>query len=989
MHCRLKSLGFVLCLFFICAACSDPVDDDQELDGGVTADADAGPDADSDDATDGGEGEEDAFSQLRRPVEVVTDEYGMKHVYAESLEDLFFMNGYLYARDRYAQMEFFRRLATGRLAELAGGESSQAIDSDVMFRTLGLKREADAFVEENYDPDNEAFQILDAYTAGVNAYLDRYRDGEESMATAHEVMMGPSVVEDWEPADVLALGKLLAVQLTYTAPMWIDAHAMRQESVDTFDESASDEDHAARDGFIADVLRSAPAADTTQIDGFPSDGTAALTMPEETDPEVADATAPRVDPEVLENALSLHDGLHDLEGFADIDIFGRHDFFKRGSNNWMLDGDMTDSGHATVANDPHLDLNMPSVFYPIHLKLEDDIDGREPIELVGASILGVPGIAVGRTNEVAWGTTVGYYDYVDVYHEELDGDSHDEEPATVEFEGDEVEVERIEETIGVGTAGTIEEEIDMQLEVVPHHGPVLPPTEDGRPVERTDEEALSIKWVGLEASNEFEFLTRLWRAEEPDQVEEALDYYTVGSSNFVFAFSNGETFYSGQSDIPVREDGALTYDPVDNPEGNAPIFVLPSDGSAEWDGYLDDEDIPHAYNPEKGYVVTANNDQVGTTLDNNPFDDQHYLGGFYDLGFRAERITERITNETGERDEGEPLTLDDQIAIQDDGYDKVAERVVPHMVDAIDTVLDEEVPDDAAPDLAELRAEVDGREGDLQELRDLLDDWDYQAPATREPEGEDVTRSAAAALFNGAMQHVIDGVYADEFDEIGFYAAGNFQLPSSTQVLTRSLVHLLEADDEAQTYDDQVGDSLIFDDLETEDVVETRLTHLVTSLLKTRDRYADSQRLASVWDRDIDSPASSDPNDWVWGEMHGLSLEALIPFGQDQFRRPTEERGLPFYERPGGQFAVSPCDHGYNNYDFTCSAGSSLRMVHEMDPDGPTTYNAIPGGYTTDPSDPYYDSEVEIWNDADPRRIETDRDALEDQADDVTVFGDE
>jgi penicillin amidase len=960
-------------------ACSDPEDETVNPDAG--SDVAGELDADQDGAGDSDASSGDVFANLRRPTTVITDEYGMRHIYAESLEDLFFMNGFMYATDRFAQMEFYRRVATGTLGELLGGLSSSAVETDVLMRTLGLKRSAKAFVEQNYDPDNQSYQALDSFCEGVNAYIAKYRRGEVSPPSAMAQVMPASAIRDWEPADVLAVGKLLAVQLTYTAPLWIDAHNTRQAILDTFVSDASDPAMASRAGFLADVLRTAPATDATHIDGFPAGGTNALNLPNQ-----SDSKAPRISRDVLESALTLHDGLTGLPGFPDMDLFGRHNAFERGSNNWVLSGDLTASGHPNVANDPHLGLSLPTSFYPIHLELNDDIDGREPLKMVGAGILGVPGIVVGRTDKVAWGTTVGYYDYVDVYHENITGSSDGANPATVEFGGDQVEVERITETIGIGAFGDVTDEVDLTLEVVPHHGPILPPTESGLPVARTGSEGLSIKWVGLEANNEFDFLMGLWRAETPADVEEALDYYTVGSSNFVFGFSSGETFYSGQSNIPIRQDGALNYDPVDNPGGNAPIFVLPSDGTAEWDGFLSDEFIPHVYNRPEGYVVTANNDQVGATLDNNPFDEAPYLGGFYDIGFRAERITERITNATGERPADEKISLEQQIDIQNDGFDKVAERVVPHMVTAIDRALDETIDATDDPELQTLRADIAGRETTLAELRTLLSEWDFESPATREPTGDDIDRSAAASLFNASMVFLLPEVYADELSEVGLYSNGRFTLPSSTQVLIRSLVHLLDETEQTQTYDASVGDSIIFDDMATE-MTETRQTSLVRALLAGRDRLASGQNLAEVWGREIPSPGSGDPTDWVWGEMHGLRLDGLVPFAQAPFQRPSSERGLPFYERPGGQFAVSPCDHGYNNFNFTCTSGSSLRMVHDMDPSGPTTFNAVPGGYSGDPSSPYFDSEVEMWNRAEPRKLEDDRATLEQNADDVTVYG--
>src|SRR5699024_10783022 len=104
------------------------------------------------------------------------------HVYAESLEDLFFINGYLYATDRFGQMEFYRRIAAGTLGELFGEESPSAVRMDVMMRTLGLKRRAKAYIDRHFDPNLESFQAIMAYCAGVNAFLAQYREGKVDLA---------------------------------------------------------------------------------------------------------------------------------------------------------------------------------------------------------------------------------------------------------------------------------------------------------------------------------------------------------------------------------------------------------------------------------------------------------------------------------------------------------------------------------------------------------------------------------------------------------------------------------------------------------------------------------------------------------------------------------------------------------------------------------------------------------------------------------------
>lgn len=950
----------------------EPVD---EPDAGPTEDAD-GEDAVDDVADDVADDVEtdvvdnDEIGDLRESVEVYTDDQGTSHVYAETLEDLFWMNGYIKARDRLGQMEFYRRVSSGTLSEIVGGFSDEPIDVDVMFRTLGIHRTAREYWEEHYDPENESHLVLEHYAAGVNAFLEAWRDGEEEVNDAIAGLFPPEAVRDWEPYDSLAVAKLLSVQLTYYAPMYLELTELRRRAGEEFSDDADDPALAARSGIFTDLVRFAPATDSRHVDGFPN----AAVDPVE---------APGVSEELLANARRLHRGLTE-EGplGVDFDPFNARRSIIEGSNNWVVSGDHTESGYPQVANDPHLGLSLPTVFHPVRLVLEDDPDGREDLDLRGVGYPGAPGVVIGHTDSVAWGTTVTRFDYVDVYLEELSGPAGGDEPATVEHDGEQVEVEVIEETIGVGQLGNISEEIDLTIEVVPHRGPLLVPMEDGRPVERQDTEALSVRWVGHETSSEFEFLTRLWRAENPQQVDEALQYYSVGAANFVFGFPTGDIYYSTQTDIPLRAAGATTFHPRDNPEGTAPFFVLPGDGTADWEGFVPREEIPHVENPESGYVITANDDPAGTTFDNDPFDAEHYLGAYFDIGYRGARVDQLLSDRI---DDGQALTPDDHAALQEDGRDGLAADVVPHIVEAIDVVVDDDIDDEEYVDLGEVRDDVDDRTEDLQQLRDLLTNWDYHAVQTRNPEGEDADRSAAAVLFNTTMVYLLRNVFGDEMARLDAYEDGDWDFPQVGQALGRSLVFLLESPEEAESWSSEYQEALYFDDLER-DGIQTRLTMLIKSVLQARDRL----ELSSDWGErsgvEIDGPESGDPADWVWGRLHGLFLDGLLPGLESMFARP--QTAPPFYERPGGSFTVSPCGNDYTGFNFTCTHGAALRIVFDVDPDDPTTRYVLPGGVSEDPDSPHFLDQIERWNDADPYRMPNSRDELE-SIGEPEVFGGE
>jgi penicillin amidase len=912
-------------------------------------------------------GPDGPFKNLKGKVTVYRDAQGMPHIFAEYVEDAFFINGYLHAEDRLLQLEFYRRIATGRLAELAGVAQPSTISFDALLRTLGLKRNAERIWQET-DKNTETAQIMTAYAQGINAYLSRWRAGKVQQSGVVTRYFQPTIIDDWSEADTLAIGKLLALELTYVADLELELTDVRQKLLTKYNAAAANEADRRRAGIINDLLRTGAATEAKHIDGWPNlTGQALRAAPNASKPPAA----PPVADELIANALRLHRALEDGP-FKHLNPLPAKDRRGKGSNNWTVRGELTESGHPMVANDPHLSLTLPTVFYPLHISVKQDKGGKRPIEFIGASYVGVPGVVIGRTDKLAWGTTVGYYDYVDLYQEQITGASNGANPATVLFNGQQVATTRIVEKIKIGALGIISDEVDMTVEIVPHHGPILPTFgPDGKPAVRTGDRAISVRWVGAEPkTNELDFLIRLWRAQNPAEVEVALDFYEVGSSNFVFGFTSGDIFYSGQSRIPVRDPRALAFDPITAPDAAAPVFVLPGTGEAEWTGDLAEEKIPHALNPERGYVITANNDQVGTTFDNNPFNDAHYLGAIYDLGFRAARIEELIERA---KNGGPKLNREINYAIQNDGMDTVARRVVPHMTAALDQLLDATVLDTDDPELAEMRAVFATETVELTKLRDLLKSWDYMAPATQTPTDDDVVRSAATTLFNVAMVFLYREVYADELRSLGYVApTGELTFPQISQILTRSILFLLEQPEAAQTRNpDGVvsnvggtitrGDSWLFDDMDTATIVEGRRTMLIRSLLLARDRLASQAAFGEYDMRPIASPRSQDWRTWVWGKLHGLRLAGLTPLEPDTFFRP-KTGATPFFERPGGEFAVSPCNHGYDNFNMTCGSGSSLRMVHILDPAGPKTWNVIPGGASADPAAAHYDDQLANWN---------------------------
>lgn len=993
--------SLICCLWLVVAGCSDNANlsPTKGVDAGADAHGaqDAGPtdagasDADAEDAVDRSPpalvGDANVDAQLRRPVTVRTDAFGMRHVRAESLEDLFFINGFLYATDRFGQMEFYRRVASGTLAEIYGEQSGDVVRLDALMRAFGLKREAEEHLRRNFDENAQEYRALMAYCRGVNAWIAQYRLGSVQAPGGVPGIMPAASVPDWQPADVMALSRLLALQWSYQVPTWVEFQALRQAALDTFSADAADPQLARRHGFLADVLRFAPATEATHIDGFPTSGSRALEAGGAPTTRSFALESPHVGPDILTNALAVHRGIQDLEGAADFDLFGRRNLLGVGANSWVLGGAHTESGYPTVAHDVHLPLSLPTPFYPIHLELADDVDGRAPLKLVGAALMGLPGVQVGRSDRVAWGVSASRYDVSDVYLEEMSGAADAEAPATARYFQRQVAVARRVESLGIGRAGEISRTLEVPVEVVPHHGPILPTLVDGEPSARRAAQALSVRWTGFEAGNDLGFWLRLWRAGTPAEAEVALNHYPVGLGSFVFGFSSGETFYTGQADIPLRQRGALDFDAVDNPSGNAPVFVLPGSGGADWDGWLDERRIPHAYNPAAGYVVAADNDPLGVTLNNQPFGAQYYVGGFFDMGLRAARITEAIESQI-ERDV--PMSVAQQVARMHERGDLLAARLVPEIVNGVDVLLEASMLGSDDPEVLALLGEVRSWIDELEALRDLLDVWDFESPGSVAPGGGDgyeAERSAAAALFNAAMVYILDAVFADELGALSLPDSADFAAIRSPQVLARALIYLLEGGSALQSFDLAAQESSIFDDLGTPELVETRVTIFVRALMQARARFNASEPLGTALGRAIPSPRSVDPQKWVWGKMHGLWLAPLLAGSDAALQRPAEHEAQPLLEVPGAGFSVSGCAYDLRDYDFGCTSGAALRMVHVMDPAQPRTYLSLPGGYVMDPQSPHFVSELPGWQRGELRGVEDRHAQLEAQGAVLLVFG--
>ncbi len=829
-------------------------------------------------------------------VQVVYDEIGIPHVYAPDAESATYAQGYLTAQVRFWEMDVIRRFAEGRLSEILGKVTLQTdIGMRTFFTTRDGRRIQDALWEHVQQVDPEMARIGQAYANGVNAWLADLRNHANGAKLPPEytldILLGQreNDLQEWRPQDSLAVGRLQAFSLSDSS------------GDDMFAGRAV---HALPETVYKDVFRSVGVTNATAIPH------AAALQPRAE--HAAVAAAPLPDDGVVDAVMG---GLRELHaqtpwGGKDQDV---------GSNNWIVSPALSANGHAMLANDPHLALFNPPIWHMIHLTYGE---GANQHTTNGVIFPGLPGVILGHNDVAAWGATTSGYDVTDVYVEQYETPpDYPASPRTVLFKGQHVPVLRINETFKIKG----QPDFVHVLEVVPHHGPAAAdPSPRDTKVGLEASGGMTIRWTGHEITNDSRFLFDLGRSRNVSDFKDSLRNFGVGGQNWIWADITGNIAYSSRVLIPQR------------PAGVIPWMPLPGTGEAEWltdaQGktlWLPVDKIPQAVNPLAGFLVTSNNDTNGNTLDNDPLNDEQYLSNSYDLGFRAQRITEMLTNADGNRAAGAKITAADMSHYQYDHSAKEAIRLLPYLFQAYDGQSPEGPVSEA---LERLHAWAIAKPGspacnavsgiDAHELRDDI------APRPTAVSDEERQDAIATAIFGSWVKRVYTAIFADDFAGTGISAPGGDDA-------VRAVLHIIEDLDRTDAgfivhTKGASGQSTLWDNKSTPGVVETRDQIL-------RSSFQDALTFAET------KFATDDQTQWLWGKIH-----------QVQFQHFVGQAGVPIFDLgpfagSGSRFTVNPANFGATGDSFTYSGGPSMRFVAELDPAGIRAVNILPGGNNGDP----------------------------------------
>lgn len=616
---------------------------------------------------------------LAAPIEVLRDGHGMAYVFAQSLDDALLAQGYVTAQDRLFNMELTRRFAQGTLAEMAG---ERAFELDIRQRTIGFRRLAERHAALLDDASRHVFQ---RYVDGVNAYIETGRD-----SWPLEFRLAGLEPRPWTVADSLSVLYLMA---------WNSSANLLHEGVSDLLVSTVGEERAAT---LAPL--------NLNPDDPPEMGENSVEEP--VDDNTDDGASPEL---VRHRPFPLLDDPR-VRSLLDTGPL------QMGSNNWAVGAERSPGGKPIVAGDPHLDPRvLPGVWYPMGLVWPEN-------RAVGAAVPGLPGMSIGRTNHLALAVTNAYGDAQDLFIETLDPD--DPERYLLDCRQS-LPFEIVKETIRIqdddAPEGFREETVEIRLT---RRGPIV---SDALPELGEGGRRVSLRWAAAEAMTPRLDLAATFTVRSAAELDASLEHLPMIGLNFVFADVEGHLGWrvsgrlphrrwtdagsedrapegrpsAGTRPWPVCVEGPPTEDSTaeastaaDNTAADELALAIEENGADDealsgapatgllwdddpWIGWIPFEDMPHASDPESGWLGTANHSTV-------PKDYPYYYSDYASSSYRYRRLKELMAGEAS-------LTVDQHWAWQRDAHNPMAQALAPIFADALSA-------HDATRDLGEILA---------------------------------------------------------------------------------------------------------------------------------------------------------------------------------------------------------------------------------------------------------------------------------------------
>lgn len=528
------------------------------------------------------------LNNLSSEVKVVYDENLIPHIFANNEADLYRAQGYITAKHRLWQMEFQTMAAAGRLSEIVG---PMALDLDRMTRRKGLAYGAEIGIKFTQESDPETFLLLEAYADGVNQYIDQLDDAQ--LPVEYKIL-------NYRPEHWTAFKSILL--LKYMTDMLVGDRDLEYSNLRKI----------LGDVMLDKLYPEYPKGVEPIIESGHKWGFKPL--------EVA-----RPDSINYPDDQLLIDPLPQPEDGT-------------GSNNWAVSGSKTKSGNPILANDPHLSLNLPSLWYAMQLTTPDH-------SVKGATLPGALGVISGFNENIAWGVTNATRDTRDWYKITFQDKTrrayrYGDKWMQTTFRVEEIEVKG--------------EDVFMDTVVYTHYGPVV---YDKTFKSNRQDVNFALKWNVHEGSNEQKTFLKLNAGKNHDDYNAALDNFTAPAQNFVFASKSGDIAMRIQGKFPLKW------------KGQGKFFMDGADPRMEWQGYIPNEQNASTLNPSRGFVSSANQHPTDSTYPYYVFDNSYEF-------YRNRRLNSRLS-------EMSSITTEDMQGLQFDDYYLHAAEALPIMLELL------------------------------------------------------------------------------------------------------------------------------------------------------------------------------------------------------------------------------------------------------------------------------------------------------------------
>jgi penicillin amidase len=530
---------------------------------------------------------------LNGKVDVYFDERLVPHIFAEQENDAFFVQGYIHAKFRLWQMEFQTHAAAGRVSEIVG---DKAINFDKTQRRTGMVFAAEnALYAIEQDPASKA--AVDAYTAGINSFINTLNAADLPI----EYKLLGYKPEKWTNLKTALFTKQMTNNLAGYDRDFEFTNALKVLGEENFRILYSD-------------------------------------LPDSLYPVIPKGTQYEANNIAL-NIPATADSLY----FKRTDTIQIAEEYKpnpsNGSNNWVVSGSRTKSGKPILANDPHLGLTLPAIWYEIQIKTPE-------YNSYGVSFPGIPGVVIGFNDSIAFGFTNAGRDVKDYYQIQFKDDKREEYLFDNTWKKANQRIERI----GIKDSKDVFDTVSYTV-----FGPVT--YDKSFKTALTDNQAYALRWVAHDTSNILKMWLLLNRAKNYDDYLTAIKHFNVPGQNMMFASKSGDIALWQQANFPLRwKDQGL--------------FVMPGiDSSYMWHGYIPQEQNPHSVNPEQGFLSSANQRAADSSY-------PYFIPGSYEV-YRAITINRKLN-------EMYNVTAEDMQSLQNNNYNVFAEEARPILLQYVD-----------------------------------------------------------------------------------------------------------------------------------------------------------------------------------------------------------------------------------------------------------------------------------------------------------------